>query len=357
MAQIDKPNLHFNTVLYTGDGATSTAGTLARTISGVGFQPDFTWVKGRTSGGYDSHGLHDAVRTAPKWLRSDGTDQEYDVRTGFGSGGVGSFTSDGFGLFSGTSGNANNYNTSSTTYVAWNWKASGSTTTNSNGSVSCSQSLNATAGFSIFKWTGTGSGEVSIGHGLGTAPKMWFVKSLSSGQWFVYTTVIDGSLDYLHLHDTSAKANSSATAPTNSVIYGVSNTNQAEDYICYAFKEVQGYSKFGSYTANGNADGTFVYTGFAPKFIIFKRTDTSGYNWVMMDDKRNTYNPWTNLLLPNEPNAEIGLPTNLSTDFLSNGFKLRSASGANPSTNQGTIVYMAFGQSLVGSNNVPSTAR
>ena len=335
---VNKPTDFFNTLLYTGTGAENA-------LTGVGFQPDWIWLKKRGASGH--HFLQDVVRGATYQIKTSTTDAQSNNAQY-----VKSIQSDGFTL-----GTDSDVNPNGGTAVAWNWKASGSTTTNSNGSVSCTQSLNATAGFSIFKWTGTGSGEVSIGHGLGTAPKMWFVKSLSSGNWFVYTTVIDGSLDYLHLHDTSAKANSSATAPTNSVIYGVSNTNQAEDYICYAFKEVQGYSKFGSYTANGNADGTFVYTGFAPKFIIFKRTDTSGYNWVMMDDKRNTYNPWTNLLLPNEPNAEIGLPTNLSTDFLSNGFKLRSASGANPSTNQGTIVYMAFGQSLVGSNNVPSTAR
>ena len=132
-----------------------------------------------------------------------------------------------------------------------------------------------------------------------------------------------------------------------------------DKYIAYCFAEKKGYSKFGSYTANGDADGTFVYTGFAPSFIIFKRTDSGTYNWVMMDNKRNTYNPWTNLLLPNLNNAEITISaSNLSTDFLSNGFKLRSSSGANPTTNQGTVIYMAFAESpFVNSNGVPNNAR
>ena len=199
-SSITKSSLHFNTKLYTGDGATSTAGTLARTISGVGFQPDFTWVKGRTSGTYDSHGLHDVVRTAPKWLRSDNTDQEYDVRTGFGSGGVGSFTSDGFGIFSGTGGTTTNYNTNNINYVAWNWLAGGSQgSSNTDGSTNTTYtSVNTTAGISISTYTGTGSA-ATIGHGLGAVPKMMLVKCRSNADtWAVYHADV-GATKYLDL--------------------------------------------------------------------------------------------------------------------------------------------------------------
>ena len=223
---------------------------------------------------------------------------------------------------------------------------------NFSGSVQSTVSANTTAGFSIFKWTGTGSGEVSIGHGFSTAPKMWFVKSLSSGQWFVYTTVIDGSLDYLFLHAQDAKSDSSATSPSNSVIYGISNTNQSEDYICYAFKEVKGYSKFGTYGGTGNANGPFIYTGFKPAFVILKvSSDTN--DWTMFDNKRPGSNVTNQALLPNQNNAES---TDHAIDFLSNGFKIRDNDGTvNPSGQ--TMLYMAFGQTIVGSNNVPATAR
>ena len=335
---INKSTLHFNTKLYTGNGGTNA-------ITGVGFQPDWIWFKNRTSA--QSHFIVDAVRGRYS-LQPNETNAAYALNAGKD---FGTFDSDGFTVLTPEQFNSANFNGGS--IVAWNWKASGSTTTNSNGSVNCTQSVNTTAGFSIFKWTGTGSGEVSIGHGFSTAPKIWFVKSLSTGQWFVYTTVIDDSLDYLFLHATDAKSDSSATAPTNSVIYGVSNTNQAEDYICYAFNEVKGYSKFGKYTGNGSTDGTFVYTGFKPAFVIIKNS-SSVQNWVMFDNKRPGFNAIDDILYPNSNDSE---QTQDSVDFLSNGFKIR-ASGNDRNGSGNTLVYMAFAEApLVGSNNVPCTAR
>ena len=340
---INKPTDFFNTLLYTGTGAENA-------LTGVGFQPDWIWLKKRGASGH--HFLQDVVR-GPTYQLQSSTNNAQSNNAQY----VKSIQSDGFTLGTDTDVNPNGG-----TAVAWNWKASGSTTTNSNGSVSCTQSLNTTAGFSIFKWTGTGSGEVSIGHGFSTAPKMWFVKSLSSGNWFVYTTAIDGSLDYLHLNQTDAKSDSSATAPTNSVIYGVSNTNQAEDYICYAFKEIQGYSKIGTYAGNAGTNGTFVYTGFKPAWLLVKAASGSqtpqNQSWVIWDSKRSSSggnNENSYKLYPNATDAEAtsGIA---QVDLVSNGFKFRNST--HQSNGNNTYLYMAFAEApIVGTNNIPATAR
>ena len=337
---INKHTDYFNTKLYSGDSAPSGSGT--QSVTGVGFQPDWIWLKCRSAGFH--HRLFDAVKGAGKNLKSNNTDAEQTIDEG-----VTAFNSDGFSV---KQGGSLEYNNNNHTYVSWNWKANGAGSSNSDGSVSSTLSVNSTAGFSIFKWTGSGSGEVSIGHGLGTKPKMWFVKSLSTGNWFVYTTIIDGSLDYLHLHNTDAKSDSSATAPTNQVIYGVSNTNQSEDYICYAFKEVKGYSKFSTYCGNGSNNGTFIHTGFAPSFVMVKRYNGAS-DWLICDNKRPGYNVINDKLFPNQGQAEDPYD---AFDFLSNGFKIRS-SGSGHNLNQGQFLYMAFGQPIVGSNDEITKAR
>jgi len=357
---IDKPSDYFNTKLYTGDGATSTAGTLARTISGVGFQSDWTWVKGRTSGGYNSHGLHDAVRGAPKWLGSDGSDQEYDVRTEFSAGGIGSFTSDGFGIFSGTAGTTTNYNTSSTTYVAWNWKAGGSASSNSNGSITSSVSANQDAGFSIVSYSGASSGG-TIGHGLGVKPDIVLIKCRSAtANWLFTTDIIDGSKDYLFLNQTNAKDNLTTALPTSSVFTVSGDDDQGENgktYIAYCFNSVKGYSKFGSYTGNGNADGTFVYTGFKPAFVLTKST-SNAVNWQMQDNKTAPYNLMVNKLFANT-SASQDTGSENTVDFLSNGFKPRgTGSSENINGNGYSYIYMAFAENpFVTSTGIPTTAR
>ena len=358
---ISKPGLHFNTILYTGNGATSTAGTLARTLTGVGFQPDFTWVKGRTSGTYDSHGLHDAVRTAPKWLRSDNTDQEYDVTTGFGSGGVGSFTSDGFGIFSGSSGNSNNYNTNSTTYVAWNWKAGGSGSSNSDGNITSTVSANTNAGFSIVTYTGTGS-TTTVGHGLGVKPEIVIYKERNSANSWRVMTDVSGTLKriYLNVTDAQASITDSSTAPTSTVLnIGTGsevNRSNSATYVAYCFASKKGFSKFGTYTGNGNADGTFVYTGFKPAFVIIKET-SNARDWIMMDNKRDPDNVASNRLFPNS--NDVQNTNNDMLDFTSNGFKIRNTN-TTANNSSGTYIYMAFAAeplvANVGTNGVPATA-
>ena len=343
---INKSTDHFNTKLYTGTGSSNA-------ITGVGFQPDWVWIKNRSSGSL-GHQAFDVLRGVTKRIfPNDAAAEETDANA------LTAFGSDGFTVGSNTGVNASGNN-----IVAWNWKGGGSGSTNNDGATASTVSANQTAGFSIVKHAGSGSA-TTIGHGLGASPKIIITKALDVlNSWIFQQNILGGSWtssNYLILNSTAAAASSSTiinNVNNSTISFAGSNdwvNSSSYNYVHYCFAEKTGYSKFGSYTANGSADGTFVFTGFAPKFIIMKRTDTGGYNWVMYDDKRNTYNPWTNLLLPNLTNAEI--TSGGAIDFLSNGFKLRSSSGANPTTNQGTIIYMAFGQSLVGSNNVPCTAR
>ena len=354
---INKSTDHFTTTTWTGDNTTP------KTFTTGTFKPDWLWGKNRSQS--YSHQIYDTTRGAgnDKELVSD-TNGAQGASNPETYGYVSAFTSTGFTATKGTDSAGYDYwNENPDNYVAWSWKANGGTTSsNSDGSITSTVQANTTAGFSIVSYTGNATAGATVGHGLGAKPDFYILKSRDqTDSWYTYNK-ITGATKTLSLHSDAGETSSSfanSTEPTSSVfsLGSASAFNgNGNTFIAYCFAEKTGYSKIGSYTANGNADGNFVYTGFAPKFIIFKRKDASGYNWVIMDDKRNTYNPFTNLLLPNLNNAEIGLPTNLSTDFLSNGFKLRSASGANPTTNQGTIVYLAIGQTLVGTNNIPATA-
>jgi len=365
MAQINKPSDYFNTVTWTGDNTD-------RTISGVGFQPDWIWWKQRN--GTDDHRLIDSVRgegtTSYKILFSDTTDAEYDGNDNGGSqGNINAITSDGFSGVQGTVG-WNNWNGSGLNYVGWNWLASNTTASNTQGSIASTVSVNTTSGFSIVSWTGTGSGS-TIGHGLGVKPKIIFVKNRSnSGNWVVNVGEIIGTDEKsLYLNSTDAIKNDAQatngytynnTTTTFSTASGSSgnqnDVNQSgSSIIAYCFAEKKGFSKFGSYTGNGSTDGTFVYTGFKPAMIILKNA-SDAYNWEIRDNKRRTYNEANeNRLFPNLSNAES---VNTETiDFLSNGFKIRNAGGGDNGSGN-TIIYMAFAENpLVGTNNIPTTAR
>jgi hypothetical protein len=199
---------------------------------------------------------------------------------------------------------------------------------------------NASAGFSVVTYTGGGSG-YSVGHGLGVAPKLYIVKDRNNAlAWGVFTTVIDGSLDYLYLNLTDAKADSGSSLPTSTLIYPGQSTSS--DYVMYCFAPVAGYSAFGSYTGNGTSDGPFVYTGFRPRWVIFKST-TAATGWFIWDSATNTYNVATKYLAANTSDAE-GTYTGL--DILSNGLKARSSSGADGFNQSGqTYIYAAFAES------------
>jgi len=338
---INDPTQYFNTVLYTGDG------TNPRSLTGVGFQPDFTWIKNRTDAW--GHGLTDSTRGGGKTLISNSNAVE---QTNYTWGYVNSFDSDGFTVTNGGSGD-DFVNQTSDNYVSWNWLANGGTTSsNTDGSITSTVQANTTAGFSIVTYTGTGATD-EIGHGLGVAPKVIILKSRTTAtDWIFYTTIIDGSLDFLRLNTTAAISNSSATAPNSSVFYQATGI---ENYVAYCFIPIEGYSKFGKYTGNGSSDGTFVYTGFKPAYIVVKRYSTAGSHWITFDNKRETYNVNDNYLVVSDSVAEVTGYDQF--DFLSNGFKARIADRS-MNTSGANYIYMAFAENpFVTSTSIPVTAR
>jgi hypothetical protein len=334
---IKKPSDYFNTLLWTGTGAENA-------ITGVGFQPDWVWIKNRDAA--EQNKLYDAVRGATKNIYSNLTNAE-----GTDANSLKSFDSDGFTL--GTEGSLN---ASGQDIVGWNWKANGSGVSNTDGSITSTVSANTTSGFSIVSWTGSGA-NATVGHGLGIAPKFLIVKNRSSvTSWAVQTST--GAGFEMNLNNTEAQTATSvywnSTDPTSSVFSVGTNAatnNSGDNMIAYCFAPIKGFSKFGSYEGNGSTDGTFVYTGFKPAFVIVKRTNTTG-SWMMFDNKRNTFNPEDKFLYSDLSNAEGTLT---ALDFVSNGFKFRNADTFWNASGS-TYIYMAFAEEpLVGDN--PATAR
>ena len=338
---IAKGTDHFNTVTYTGDGSTNA-------ITGVGFQPDFSWFKSR-SDAYD-HDLVDAVRGVNKAMASNNNSAEASFGTNYT---IDSFDSDGFTLHDATYNNAD-----TKTYVAWNWKANGSGSSNTDGSINtAATSANTTAGFSISTYEGNGTSGATVGHGLGVKPNMILIKSRGSADsWLTYFSVI-GAEEYMALQVTQASGANTGrfndTEPTTSVFslgdHQAGNTD-GEDYVAYCFAEIQGYSKFGFYTGTDSTTGAFVYTGFAPAWVMIKREDTentatnlNGSHWGITDIKRNTHNPRSYALLANSSAVEDTSNMTDSIDFLSNGFKFNS--GEDTFNGSGTYVYAAFAES------------
>ena len=342
---IDKPTDYFNTKLYSGNGGT-------QAISGIGFAPNWVWTKGRSGTyGVSNHKLFDSVRGATKTLFGNLTLAESTQTNG-----LTSFDSDGFSL-----GDDSNVNASSTTYVSWNWLGANGTASNTDGSITSTVSANTTAGFSIVSYTGTGS-NATVGHGLGVAPSMIIFKSRGTANWLVYHQGI-GNTHGVFLNTTSAKDDDATyfqdTNPTSSVFSIGTSTlvNDTNTYIAYCFAEKKGYSKFGSYTGNGNADGTFVYTGFKPAFLLVKKSSASGSDWNLHDNKRPGFNVNNSYLAPNENAAEVTGNTYQIFDLLSNGFKCRGA-GTGTNASGETMIYMAFAENpFVTSTAIPTTAR
>ena len=339
-----QPSDHFNTKLYTGTGAENA-------VTGVGFQPDWTWIKNASSSTAYDHTLYDAVRGATKQLYSNQTNGQYTEAQG-----LKSFDSDGF-----TNGTDAKGNNNGSTFVSWNWKANGQGSSNTDGSINTTYtSANTTSGMSIIQYSGNGTAGATIGHGLGVAPKCVIIKRTDTTSNWIFGTGATGFTKFLYLNTTGAETTNSGTfnntAPSSSVItLGSWNdvNNSSGTYIAYCFAEKQGFSKFGSYKGNGNDDGAFIYTGFKPAFILVKNTAISD-NWSIFDNKRLGYNAFNYVLYTDITNVgSNGLPI----DILSNGFKWRtSAAMVNGSGNN--CIFMAFAEApLVGSNNVPATAR
>ena len=345
---IDDPAQYFNTVIYTGNGST-------QSITGVGFQPDWIWLKDRDNA--YSHQLVDVVRGNTKYLNSNETESE-----GTASDRVTSFDSDGFSL-----GSYIGTNKSSSNVVSWNWLAGGSASSNSDGSITSSVSASTISGFSIVSWTGTGS-TATLGHGLGVTPQMIIVKKrdTSGTDWITFGSVLGGTVgsEFIKLNFANAKTTGlntswfNQTAPTSSVftVGTQSDLNgSSATYIAYCFVEKKGYSKIGSFIGNGDNDGPFVYTGFRPAWIISKRTDnSSGGEWNILDNKRDTFNVADAKLEANNSDAE---ESDEMYDILSNGFKITKGDG-NINASGGTYIFMAFAESpFVNSNGVPTNAR
>jgi len=349
---INKSSDYFNTKLYTGNGST-------QSITGVGFQPDWVWIKNRTAA--ENHFIFDSVRGALNALKSNSSGAAGDTADS-----LTAFTSDGFNL-----GNLADTNRSGNAVASWNWKANGTGSANTDGSITSTVSANTTAGFSIVRWSGTAA-NATIGHGLGAVPKMIICKDTSDTyNWGTYHQSI-GNTKYLYLNSNAAEATSSSlwnnTTPTSTVFSvgnaGASNASGTNNMIAYCFAEKTGYSKFGSYTGAGS-NLPFIYTGFKPAFVMIKRSSNTD-NWYMKDNKRSGTAALQNFgqMNPNQtqhPSANNNNAENKASDFatdiLSNGFKFRGTdSGINQSGE--TYIYMAFAEApLVGSNNVPCTAR
>ena len=348
---IDKSDEYFNTKLYTGNGGT-------QSVTGVGFQPDFTWIKERNNA-HDAS-IMDVVRGVRKSLTPSNTEVEYTETTGLSSWDSDGFSFDGAGF--------DHVNTSGDSFVAWNWLASNTTASNTDGSITSTVSANTTSGFSIVSFTGNATGGATIGHGLGSAPSLILTKNRDFAyNWHLWTHAFSSYNDTIQLNTTAAIDTGTLlnnTAPTSSLItLGSSAVINAsgEKIIAYVFAEKKGFSKFGKYTGNGNANGTFVYTGFTPAFVMIKRTDTTS-NWDMYDNKRNDDKPAganyiDRLLYANANDAEVDTGGAYFLDFLSNGFKLRGT-GADINASGGTYIYMAFAENpFVSSTSIPTTAR
>ena len=347
---IDNPFKFFNTVTYTGNAT-------ARTITGVGFQPDWVWGKIRSEA--QDHVIVDAIRGATKQIyTSDGSAEQTESQ------GLTGFASDGFTL-----GTHAYFNKNTATYVAWNWLAGNSTSSNGDGSITSTVSANTTAGFSIVSYTGNGSAGSTVGHGLGATPAWIIVKNRDqTDKWTVFhQSLPNGANSYLELDQTGAASNLSLSPPywgtPSSTTFGglhYDSTNASgEKYIAYCFAEKKGYSKFSSYTGNGDADGTFVYTGFKPAWIMIKSSTEAGRNWIIYDNKRETFNEQEYFMRAQSNGAETRDDGYSEIDLLSNGFKLRGASG--DSNNSNTFVFMAFAENPFVANDsgtaVPLVAR
>ena len=340
---IADPTDYFNTTLYTGDGTT------AKSVN-VGMSPDFVWVKNRSATSH--HSLVDRVR-GDVALNSNQSIAEYSVAD-----------------FNMNTDNtidvpvyANEYsmNTSSNNYVAWNWKAGGTASSNSDGSITSSVSANPTAGFSILTYTGNNTAGATIGHGLSSVPELIITKgrtasaSAHSDDWFVYAES-QGANAALKLNSSAVPVTSATiywnnTSPTSSV-FSVSNdtvTNEnSRGYVALCFHSVEGYSKIGYYTGNGSTDGTFVYTGFKPEFVLVK-CFSAGEHWNIPVNTPK-HNGIANTLSPNLTNAERAMDQNPAYDYLSNGFKFRTSDG-NVNGSSKTYIYLAIAESPFKTSN------
>jgi hypothetical protein len=321
---VQKPSTAMDVVTYTGTGAT-------QSITSLGFSPDLLWTKGRSLA--QSHNLFDTLRSGQR-VRSDTTGAEAATTVTLGSNGF-------------TLGTESESNNSGSTFVAWAWDAGSSSVTNTSGAISSTVRANPQAGVSVVAYTGTGSTS-TVGHGLGVAPSLILCKTRAATvQWVVYHASL-GKDRFLGLNTTAAAVTDSSYwgSGVTSTVFGLQNMaggNNNGSMIAYCFAEIEGFSKFSSYTGNGSADGPFVYCGFRPRFLMIKRTD-SAEPWIIKDTARSIYNGYDVEIYPNYSNAEGGPYSPPIMDYVSNGFKLRSTTTASNGSG-GTIIFAAFAES------------
>ena len=337
---INKSTDYFDTKLYTGNNT-------SQSITGLNFKPDWCWIKSRSN--TEKHVLQDVLIGTGYELTSQDTSAQNPTSTS-----ITSFNSDGI-----TVGSANAVNDNSINYVNWNWKANGQGSANTDGTINTTYtSANTTSGFSISTYTGTGSAG-TIGHGLGVAPTaIWIKKTSATEEWFCWNQGITAAGGFLKLSGTNVAGTNNTAFPWNpqATTFGLSGdaaTNASSaTYVAYCFAEKQGFSKMGSYQGNASTDGTFVYTGFKPAFVLIKNTAATEA-WFLYDNKRGV-NGAMNALFPDENAADGGAADNI--DLLSNGFKLRTAGAILNSA--ATFIYIAFAENpFVTSTGIPTPAR
>lgn len=354
---IDDPSAHFQTVLYAGDSSNSTVIT---NDGNSDLQPDWVWIKSRNEGNdgtgghmwFDSsRGIKSTTGSNSPFLVSNSTSGDQTNANGLQAIGSDSFTP----------GSMTRTNESGDNYVAWQWKANGGTTaSNSDGTITSTTQVNSDAGFSIQTLTSASSGTSNWGHGLGQKPDWWVVKITGSGGggwWLHHKSLNSGtSSQYLGLNSTAAATNLSAFDASSSTITASADfVANSKTMVCYAFAEKQGYSKFGKYVGNADANGPFVYTGFKPAFVMIKTISTTD-DWYIFDNKRAGYNPEVFRLRANTSGAEA-TGTNNTVDHLSNGFKLRFPGGSINGSGL-PYIYMAFAENpFTTSTGIPTTAR
>jgi len=345
---IDDPSEHFNTILYTGNNAAN------RSITGAGLQPDWGWLKQRNGTGY--HELYDSSRGVTKALHSNTNDAEVTTSA------LDSFDSDGITVSYDSSNSGSNGN--GKTVAWWLWKANGGTTSsNTDGDITSTVQANNTAGFSIVTYTANGSNTDTVGHGLSKQLSMVFTKKRNAARsWHVghkdmpFNSSSNAHNGYISLDSTMANEPSNggrANIPNATTFQGESS--DGDTMVAYCFAEIQGYSKFGKYTGNGNADGTFVYTGFKPKYLLQRRTNASGQGWTIQNPDNQSYNEINNYFFAQHSGSTFTGYAQI--DFLSNGFKIRTAD-AQTNGSGDTYIYMAFAEHpFVSSKGAPVTAR
>ena len=319
---------------YTGNGSTQSVLNSNNTTTAVSFQPDLVWIKDRTAA--RANWVLDVLRGVYNILSTNATSAESTVSTT-----LTAFNSNGFSV-----GSNADFNTNAEAYIGWQWKAGGTGVSNTNGSITSTVSVNATAGFSVVTFTTQSTGTATVGHGLNAVPSLIITKARAvASDWVTYHVSL-GNTGYIYLSTTGAFVTNSTiwnnTTPTSTVITLGSGFAGAYSQVFYCWSAVAGYSAFGSYTGNGSSDGPFIYCGFRPRFVMVKRTDSTG-DWQMYDTSQNTYNVCLNTLAANSANGNSSYVSGYDLDIISNGFKWRAA-GVVANASGGAYIYAAFAE-------------